>query len=165
MSAPKKIVAFVGMSGVGKSEAVALFERLGSFRRIYFGGLVLEEVKRRGLAVNEENEGAVSRGLRAEHGMAVMAVLSLPRIEAALAAGEDVLIDGLYSLSERDRLLAAYGDRLVLVAVHARKALRIARLGARPERARRNCFTMRSSRLWNETTTSRPPGASRRSAA
>jgi dephospho-CoA kinase len=134
MTQAPRIVAFVGMSGVGKSEAVAMFERLGSFHRIYFGGLVLEEVKARGLAVNEENEGKVALDVRAEHGMGALAVLSMPQVDAALKADTNVLIDGLYSLSEMDHLRARYGDKLVLVAIHARKTLRIARLGARPTR-------------------------------
>ena len=129
-----RIVAFVGMSGVGKSEAVAMFERLGTFHRIYFGGLVLEEVKARGLEVNEENEGKVALAVRAEHGMGALAVLSTPKVDATLEANTDVLIDGLYSLSEMDHLRARYGDKLTMIAIHARKSLRIARLGARPVR-------------------------------
>ena len=133
-TSPHSIVAFVGMSGVGKSEAVRLFASLGDFEQIYFGGLVLEEVKRRGLPVGEETEGAVSRELREAHGMAAMAVLSTPKIDAAREASRAVLIDGLYSYSELTHLKGRYGDALALVAVHARKALRVARLGARPVR-------------------------------
>ncbi len=43
-----------------------------------------EEVKRRGLELNEQNERSVREDLRKQYGMAAYAILNLPRIEAAL---------------------------------------------------------------------------------
>ena len=51
----KKLIAIVGMSGSGKSVASDYLEEKG-FEKIYFGGVVLEEIKKRGLEVNPENE-------------------------------------------------------------------------------------------------------------
>lgn len=129
-----KIVAIVGMSGTGKSEVVKEFQTLHHFEYVYFGGAVVDEVKARGLEVNEINEAAVREDLRAKHGMAAIAVLKLPPIEKALSESKDVLIDGLYSQAEYQLLSEKFGDELILIAVHSNKNLRIRRLSSRPIR-------------------------------
>lgn len=129
-----KIVAIVGMSGTGKSEVVKELQTLHHFEYVYFGGAVVDEVKARGLEVNEMNEAEVREDLRAKHGMAAIAVLKLPAIEKALEGGSDVLIDGLYSQAEYQLLSDKFDDDLILIAVHSNKNLRIERLSSRPIR-------------------------------
>jgi dephospho-CoA kinase len=129
----KKIIATVGMCGSGKSVAGERLERLG-FAKVYFGGLTIEEVKRRGLAVNEKNERAVREELRRTHGMGAFALLSLPKIEDFLAGGKRVLIDGLYSFSEYKILKEKYGDSLLVIAVFTPRTIRYERLARREER-------------------------------
>ena len=51
----KKIIALVGMSGTGKSEATNFLKDQFNFDLFYFGGIVLNEVKKRGLEINNEN--------------------------------------------------------------------------------------------------------------
>ena len=130
----KPIVALVGLCGTGKSEACAYLESLG-YRIIYFGGTVVGEVQRRGMAVTPDNEKTVREELRATHGMAAMAHINLPKVQALLADGQCVAIDGLYSMGELDVLRSALGANLKLLAIHAPKALRYERLGKRPIRA------------------------------
>ena len=48
-----KVVSIVGMAGSGKSEVARLFEANG-FIRIRFGDVTDEEVRGRGLELNEE---------------------------------------------------------------------------------------------------------------
>ncbi len=127
------IIATVGMCGSGKSVAGERLEQLG-FAKVYFGGLTIEEVKRRGLEVNEPNERAVREELRRTHGMGAFALLSLPAIEAALEAGQRVLIDGLYSFSEYKILKKKFGDGLLLLAVFTPRRLRYSRLARRTVR-------------------------------
>jgi dephospho-CoA kinase len=129
----RQIVATVGMCGSGKSVAGERLERLG-FVKVYFGGLTIDQVKRRGLEVNEKNERAVREELRRTYGMGAFAVLSLPRIEALLQAGKRVLIDGLYSFSEFKILKEKYGGRLLVIAVFTPRTLRYQRLALREER-------------------------------
>jgi dephospho-CoA kinase len=133
MIMPSKIIATVGMCGSGKSVAGERLEELG-FAKVYFGGLTIEEVKRRGLEVNEKNERAVREELRRTHGMGAFAVLSLPAIEAFLTEDRRVLIDGLYSFSEYRILKEKYGDRLLVVALFTPRALRYERLARREVR-------------------------------
>jgi dephospho-CoA kinase len=128
-----KVVAIVGMAGAGKSEVARLFEKAG-FTRIRFGDVTDDELKKRGQALNEENERRVRELLREEQGMAVYAKLNLPRIEAALASS-DVVIDGLYSWEEYIFLKEHYGDSLCLVAIWSSPQTRYARLDGRRTRS------------------------------
>ncbi len=127
-----KVVAIVGMAGTGKSEVARLFQGEG-FTRIRFGDVTDEEVKRRGLELNEENERYVREHLRKEQGMAAYARLNQPRIDAALQHS-DVVIDGLYSWEEYCTLKEYYGKGFSVLAVWASPRSRYARLAARQER-------------------------------
>ncbi|MFW6151045.1 MAG: AAA family ATPase [Chloroflexota bacterium] len=127
-----KVVSIVGMAGAGKSAVARLFERAG-FARIRFGDITDQELERRGLIPNEENERYVRQQLRQEHGMSAYAKLNLSRIEAALRSS-DVVVDGLYSWEEYIFLKDRLGDRLALVAVWASAQTRHGRLGTRRQR-------------------------------
>jgi len=127
-----KVVSIVGMTGAGKSEVSRVFERNG-FIRIRFGDLTDEEMKKRGLEPNEENERLVRELLRKEQGMAAYAKLNLPRIEQALKSS-DVVIDGLYSWEEYTYLKGHYGKDLYMVAVCSSPKTRYSRLSSRSSR-------------------------------
>jgi dephospho-CoA kinase len=127
-----KIVALVGMCGAGKSIVADYFRELG-WTYVYFGGATMDELKRRGLEVNEVNEKMVREELRRVHGMGAFALLKLPEIEAGLAAG-NVIADGLYSWTEYKVLKDKFGDNLLLLAVHTSRQLRYQRLAARAVR-------------------------------
>jgi dephospho-CoA kinase len=127
-----KVVSIVGMTGAGKSEVSKVFEGNG-FIRIRFGDLTDEEIKKKGLEPNEENERLVRELLRQEHGMAAYAKLNLPRIKEALKSS-DVVIDGLYSWEEYTYLKGRYGKSLYLVAVWSSPKTRYARLSNRSNR-------------------------------
>jgi dephospho-CoA kinase len=128
------ITALVGLCGTGKSVVAQCIETQYRFCPIYFGGFVLAEVKRRHLEINSNNEKIVREDLRAQHGIEVMAKLAEPEINAALAEGKHVSIDGLYSFSEYTYLKQKYGEKLILIAVHSSKRLRYQRLGIRQVR-------------------------------
>jgi dephospho-CoA kinase len=127
-----KIVSIVGMAGAGKSEVSRVFEQNG-YTRIRFGDVTDEEVSKRGLELNEENEHKIRLLLREEHGMAAYAKLNLTRIDSALQR-TDVVIDGLYSWEEYTYLKGLYGDNLYLVAVWSSPETRYARLANRAQR-------------------------------
>jgi len=122
----------VGMAGAGKSEVAGFFERQG-FTRVRFGDITEEEIRKRGLALNEENERYVRQELRREHGMAAYARLNLARIDASLTSS-DVVIDGLYSWEEYTLLKERYRERLRTVAVWSSAATRHGRLAKRAVR-------------------------------
>ena len=89
-----RVVAVVGMCGSGKSVVTSFFEERG-WRRIYFGGVTMRELEKRGLEKTEANERKVREELRAVYGMGAFAELLLPDIREAAAKG-DAVLDGLY---------------------------------------------------------------------
>ncbi len=127
-----KVVSVVGMTGAGKSEVSRVFEQNG-FIRVRFGDVTDEEVKQRGLELNEANERNIRELLRQEHGMAAYARLNLPRIDSALEHS-DVVIDGLYSWEEYIFLKTYYEEAFWVVAVWTSPRRRHQRLTTRPER-------------------------------
>lgn len=127
-----KVVAIVGMAGSGKSEVARVFEMAG-FSRVRFGDITDEEIRRRGLELNETNERQVRQELRSEHGMAAYAKLSLARIDRLLESGQTV-VDGLYSWEEYLLMRERYGGRFAVVAVWASPGTRHERLARRPVR-------------------------------
>ena len=127
-----KVVSIVGMAGAGKSETASLFEENG-FIRVRFGDITDEEVGKRGLTLNEENERQIRELLRKEHGMAAYALLNLSRIDLARKQSA-VVIDGLYSWEEYTFLKTHYGEDFYVIAVWASPKTRHARLTDRLER-------------------------------
>lgn len=127
-----KIIAVIGMCGSGKSEAVKFFIENG-YKRVYFGEVVMNEMKRLGLEVNEVNERATRENLRKEFGMGAMAVKSLSIIED-LIKNHNVVIESLYSWEEFKILKKEFGEAFKLICIYTTKALRYERLLKRPFR-------------------------------
>ena len=127
-----QVVSIVGMAGSGKSEVARVFESSG-FKKVRFGDITDEEVKKRGLQLNEENERNVRQQLRQEHGMAAYAQLNMPKIDAWLKSS-NVVVDGLYSWEEYTLIKSRYGNNFRAVAVWASPGTRYERLGKRQVR-------------------------------
>lgn len=128
-----KVVSIVGMAGAGKTEVASVFEKHG-FKRIRFGDITDEEIKKRGLTLNEASECLVREQLRQEQGMDAYAKLNLARIDEALKYA-DVAIDGLYSWEEYIFLKEYYGPNFYVVAVWSTPETRYARLTGRQNRS------------------------------
>ena len=127
-----KVVSIVGMPGSGKSEVARTFEQ-NDFIRIRFGDITDEEIKKRGLTLNEKNERFTRELLRQEHGMDAYAKLNLPKIDSARERS-DVVIDGLYSWEEYTFLKTHYGEDFFTLAVWASPGTRYNRLNNRSNR-------------------------------
>jgi dephospho-CoA kinase len=128
------ITAIVGMCGTGKSAAARYIEETFGFKPIYFGGYILEEVKRRHLEINSTNEKIVREDLRNKYGLDVVAKMSVNHINSYLTAGFNVIIDGLYSFSEYLYLKEKFRDQLFVLSIHSTKTVRYQRLGKRKVR-------------------------------
>jgi dephospho-CoA kinase len=124
-----KVVSVVGLTGSGKSEVAKLFSEKG-FTTVRFGDITDEAVKKLGLPLTEGNERPVRESIRKEHGMAAYAILSVPRIDAALK-NANVVVDGLYSWEEYLYLKEHYGDSFKVVGVWSSPQDRYQRLGYR----------------------------------
>ncbi|MCI0450519.1 MAG: AAA family ATPase [Chlorobi bacterium] len=127
-----KIIAVTGMCGSGKSEAVKFFVEKG-FKQVYFGEVVLNEMKRLGLEINEKNEKETRENLRKELGMGAMAVKSMTVIEE-FVKHNSVVVESLYSWDEFKILKEKFGDAFKLLTIYTTKALRYERLAKRSAR-------------------------------
>ncbi len=128
------VIALVGMPGAGKGLCVAYLEQKG-WPSVYLGGITVDEVKRRGLEINEVNEKMVREELRANEGMDVMAKRILPKIDALVSEGaRTVIVDGIYSWAEYKVFKERFGQNVIIVAVASSRQTRHERLRNRPIR-------------------------------
>lgn len=114
------------MCGSGKSEAVKFFVEHG-FKKVYFGEVVMNEMKKLGLEINEANERKTRENLRNDYGMGAMAVKSLPLIEEFFKT-DNVVIESLYSWEEFKILKDKFGENFKLLTVYTTKSIRYERL-------------------------------------
>jgi len=101
------------MPGCGKDELLAVAQRLG-FSIIRMGDVVREEARRRGLPITDAAVGGMAHTERELHGFGIWAERTLPRIH-----GDHVLVDGLRGRAELEVFRKAFGEELVVIAVHA----------------------------------------------
>ncbi len=129
-----KIVAFVGLTGSGKSTAVNYLTGKG-FPRVYFGGIVLDEVAKRGLELTQENEQPIREELRAKEGKDFVVKRIISQIHHLIAAGQHrIVADGLYTWTEYKALKHEFPGELTVIATVVPKHLRKQRMAIRPLR-------------------------------
>lgn len=130
-----KILILVGMPGAGKSTCVDYLESKG-IPKVYFGGIVVEETKRRYGKTNEELERTVREDLRAQDGMGAIAKRIIVKIDDLIAQGHDrIVADGMYSWTEYKMFKERWGERAIIVAIAAPRKVRHERLAHRPVRS------------------------------
>lgn len=130
---PPRALALVGMPGAGKSLCARHLADRGFFQ-YRFGGIVVDEVARRGLPLTPENERLVREELRRNEGMDAIARRALPLLRKALETHTSIVIDGLYSWSEYKLLQEALGGDMIVAAIVSSRPLRYSRLTNREER-------------------------------
>jgi dephospho-CoA kinase len=130
----KKVIVLVGMPGAGKSMLVDHLEAQ-EIPSVYFGGITIDEVIRRGLEVTEANERTVREEIRDTEGKGAYAKRIIPQIEQFFNEGhKKVVADGLYSWTEYKIFKEHFGDDAIIIAVVAPRKLRHERLTHRPDR-------------------------------
>lgn len=129
-----KILAIVGMSGSGKTVAVDFLTSRGT-PKIYFGGIVLSEMERRGLEITPENEQIFRKGIRATEGEDWVVRQAISEIKDLIKAGQKrIVLDGVYTWAEYKLLKSEFPGALTVIAVIAPRKTRYARLAKRPVR-------------------------------
>ena len=130
----KKIIVFVGMPGAGKSVCVDYLKEKG-LPHVYFGGITIDEVKRRGMEVNEASEKLVREDIRAKEGKGAYAVRIISQIEELFEQGHhQVVVDGLYSWTEYKIFKESFGSAAVIIAIVSPAEARHNRLANRSVR-------------------------------
>ena len=104
-----KILAFVGLTGSGKSEAVEYVCEKG-YPKVYFGGVVLGAMKDAGIEWTEANEKQFREGIREREGKDFVVKRIIKQIHDLMDAGQHhIVADGIYSWTEYK---AMYNDVL-----------------------------------------------------
>lgn len=124
------VLAIVGLAGAGKTESTEYLMKKTGWPKVYFGQVVMDEVAARNLPVNEANERAVREELRAKHGMASMAILSIPKIKE-LYKSSNVILESLYSWEEYLAIKEEFGENFKVVAIYSSLPTRVERMKIR----------------------------------
>lgn len=132
MNASFPLIAIVGMTGSGKSEAGTFFKEKG-YKVLRFGEVVEDEISKAGHEWSPHWTAHFRKQIRDEHGELGVVKLMLPKIEKELEITHKVIIDGLYSWKEYLFLKEKFPN-LLTVALYVRRDMRYDRLRIRPER-------------------------------
>lgn len=129
-----KIVAFVGLTGSGKSVAVDYLCDKG-YPKVYFGGVILDAMTVAGLEHTQENEKPFREELRKKEGNDYVARRIIEQIHKLFESGQHrIIADGIYSWTEYKTLKHEFPGELYLIAVVTSKHLRKMRMATRPVR-------------------------------
>jgi dephospho-CoA kinase len=129
-----KIVAFVGLSGAGKSSAVDYVASKGH-PKVHFGRVLLDAMKQAGIEPTWENQNAFRVDIRAREGQDFVVKRIITQINDLIAAGQHrIVADGIYSWDEYKIMKTEFPGELSVIAIVAPKHIRHHRLNIRPER-------------------------------
>ena len=120
-------IAFTGMPGSGKTEAVKIAENKG-IRIIRMGEIVWDEVTKQGLEVNEENVAYIATKMRETKGKDFWAQQTLKKIQ-----DDSLIIDGVRSYEEVMTFKKKL-ENFILVAIHSAPQIRYLRILGRRRR-------------------------------
>lgn len=120
-----KILVTTGMPGSGKEEFVKVCEARGA-KIIRMGDIVRAKAKELGLDGSDASIGTLANEERRRYGMDIWARRTIPYV-----GGELVVIDGTRGPDEIRAFKHAFGENLVVVAIHASPRTRYERLRAR----------------------------------
>ncbi len=129
-----KIIAVVGMSGSGKSVVVDHLTGLG-FPKVYFGGMILKEMEKRGIGISPETEKNFREMIRETEGKDWVVQQVIKEVHNLIAAGQKrIVLDGLYTWTEYKILKKEFPGQISVLAVVVDKSIRHKRVAKRPER-------------------------------
>ncbi|MEO7904438.1 MAG: AAA family ATPase, partial [Candidatus Saccharimonadales bacterium] len=129
-----KIVAFVGLTGSGKSSA-ADYLTAKSYPKVYFGGVVLDAMTEAGLDHTQENEKPFREQLREQEGNDFVVNRIVSQLRGLIDAGQKrIVADGIYTWTEYKVMKREFPGELTTIAIVAPKRLRHRRLTQRPIR-------------------------------
>jgi dephospho-CoA kinase len=129
----RKIIAILGLPGSGKSEVIKYLIKKHGWPKVYFGDVTFDELKKRGLEINEKNERTVREDIRKKSGFSYYPKQVIKKINEIKNA-KVVLVESLYAWQEFLILKNKFKNDLVTIAVYAKPEVRYDRLGKRKKR-------------------------------
>ncbi len=124
------IIGIVGLQASGKTEVASNFVNWGA-SRVRMGDVVWDEVKKRGLDLNEQNVAEVAQELRKEEGMGAIAKRCVPLIREKGKESDIVIVDGIRGVAEVEEYKKEFGDNFFLLSVEASANVRYDRIKGR----------------------------------
>jgi len=143
-----KIIAFVGLPGVGKSVAVDYITGKG-YPKVYFGGIIYAAMDGAGIEITPESQQKFRKEIRETEGKDFVVKRVIQQVHNLIDAGQNrIVLDGLYSWTEYKILKREFPGEMSVAAIVSNKKLRHHRLTTRPERP----FTIEevNQRDWSE---------------
>lgn len=129
-----KIIAFVGLTGSGKSAAVEYLTDKG-YPKVYFGGVIYQAMEKAGIPIGEENEKTFRVEIREKEGTDFVVREIIKQIHGLIDAGQKrIIADGIYSWDEYKAMKEEFHNNLDVIAIMTPKHLRYHRLESRVER-------------------------------
>lgn len=129
-----KIVAFVGLSGSGKSTAVDYLTDKG-YPKVYLGGIIYQAMEDAGIEITFESQQKFREDIRAKEGKDFVAKRAIDQVKNLVEAGQKmIVVDGIYSWTEYKLFKKAFPGDLTVISVVTPKPVRKRRLASRPER-------------------------------
>lgn len=114
-------IAFTGMPGSGKTEAVKIAKNKG-IMIVRMGEIIWHEVTKKGLEINEENVAYIATKMRETKGKDFWAQQTLKKIQ-----DDSFIIDGVRSYEEVMTFKKKL-EKFILVAIHASPQIRYQRI-------------------------------------
>lgn len=129
-----KIIAFVGLTGSGKSVAADYITERG-YPKVYFGGVIYNAMDKAGIEITPESQQKFREEIRATEGQDFVVKNIINQIHGLIGAGQHrIIADGLYSWTEYKAMKHEFPGELEVVAIVAPKRMRHRRLAERKER-------------------------------
>jgi dephospho-CoA kinase len=129
-----KILAFVGLTGSGKTTAVEHFTEKG-FPKVYFGGIIYEAMAEAGVEKGEENEKTFRVEIREKEGSDFVVKRIIKQIHDLADAGQHrIIADGIYTWDEYKAIKHEFPGETTVVAITSPKHLRYHWLETREDR-------------------------------
>jgi len=129
----KIILAVAGLPGAGKSVVTEYLMKKTGWTEVYFPEPVFDEIKNRGLEVNQKNEKKIREEFRNKLGMGAFAIINLPKVKDLLK-NSSVILESFYSWEEYLLFKKEFGDRFFVLAVYSSPETRTKRLAGRSYR-------------------------------
>lgn len=130
-----KILAFVGLTGSGKTTAVEYLTSK-NYPKVYFGGIVYKAMQEAGIQPGDwERETIFRKEIREQQGQNFVSRHATEETRNLINAGQHrIIFDGLYTWTEYKELRHEFAGEMTVVAVVTPKHLRKQRMAKRAER-------------------------------
>lgn len=134
MNQRQKLLAFVGLSGSGKTTASRYLRDKG-YPTIHFGTIIRDAMEREMIEPTWDNQQQFREQIRSREGKDILSQQVAKQVRTLFASGQHhIVLDGLYTWPEYRDLQHEFPGSLTLIAIVTPRPIRYRRMEQRPER-------------------------------